>query len=193
MDSQSFFYTCPECETINRVSDPGKYGGRWKCGYCKNTIFHKTQKFHDGLIQQARIDLYYIYEEVEKLNKITILTGGTKKLEKKWIKVASKIGQWNDHVDFSQDQEWVERVRESYKADLIEINRQLEKIDALLDEKDWLKSLIGQNEKLRKFLSAVNKSLIAVTGLLAALGINTGLNRFFDFLGIKYLENKEEL
>lgn len=180
-------YTCTVCEALNKVANPEKIG-RWKCGRCGSVLFYKKRKYHDSTIQKVRIELVSIYEEVSELDRVSILTRGTHHLERKWERTASIVQNWNQHLAYDPDESYVDEVRESYKADLREIDVQIKKIIALMDEKNWLKRIIRKNERIRRVLTKINQLFISISKVLAFFGIGFGLSNLLESFGYKYLE-----
>ncbi len=50
-------YTCESCTTVNKVVNPKRTDGRWRCAKCKNIILHRKRIFHESLIFDVRQQL----------------------------------------------------------------------------------------------------------------------------------------
>lgn len=185
-----FTYKCESCSTINRVINPKKSGGRWKCGKCGSVILHRKRIFHEALIIDVRRQLMMTHEKLKEIRFPTFAQKKINEIEKLNQKYRSKMENWLDHLSYLKNEEEKQEIVDSYKPDINEIERLTISISEEIKDSRWLKEKIQGLDVIRKVMLSTGLMMKAIAGVLAFFGLDefskliTGM---FNFNALEHL------
>lgn len=182
-------YTCEACNTTNKVVNPKKGGGRWKCGRCGNIILHRKIIFHETLLLDVRQQLEVILSDLKSIKIKAISQSKVNEIAKRSQKYNSKFENWKDHLSYISSENQKKIILESYKPDLKAITYLAEMIEIEIDDSRWLREKLRNINGLRGFLVSATLTMKAVSAILDFFGYEDAKDKLISFFGLLALED----
>lgn len=165
-------YTCESCNSKNRVANPKKTGGRWKCGKCGKVLLYRKAVFHESLMVNVRYELEEILIQLKEIRFPVFSQNKIKEIEVKNEKCRSKIENWLDHLSYLKNENERKEIMDSYKPDIKEIENLTILISYEIKDARWLREKLSSIDIVRQVVVSISLTMKAMAGIFAFLGLD---------------------
>jgi DNA-directed RNA polymerase subunit RPC12/RpoP len=182
-------YTCESCNTLNKVRDPKKTGGRWRCGRCGHVILHRKRIFHESLILDVRQQLEFTLLRLREIKFPIFSQGKINEIEKINQKYRSKVESWLDHISYLKSEEERNEIFDSYKPDLNEIEKLTILVSDEIKDARWFRDKLQGFDIVRKIVVSTSYTMKAIASVLAFFGLDGFVKAISGYFSLEAIED----